>query len=136
MKKVLVLLLLMVSTSVFAEWTPVDGSKDGDMTVYIDFGTIKRKGNKVKMWKLYDFKTVKKLAVKKLGENDRYLSGVFYTEYDCEEETGRMLDLYLYSGNMRQGDIVYSHKNIKEEAESIIPQSIEESLFKIACDKK
>ena len=49
MKKLVVLLLLMVSTSVFAEWTPVDGSKDGDMTFYIDFETIKSKGNKVEL---------------------------------------------------------------------------------------
>ena len=131
MKKILILLLLMVSTSVFAEWTRVTESADGDLTAYIDFGTIKRKGNKVKMWYLQDYK-----AVHSLSRNGEYLSGASYHEYDCEEDTKRMLDLYLYSGNMRQGDIVYSHKNIKEEAESIIPQSIEESLFKIACSNK
>ena len=130
MKKVLVLLLLMVSTSVFAEWTRVAESADGDMTAYIDFGTIKRKGDKVKMWSMNDYKTVHSL------DNGGYLSGASYDEYDCEGGTRRMLDLYLYSGNMRSGDIVYSHKNIKEEAESIIPQSILESLFKIACSKK
>ena len=131
MKKILILLLLMVSTSVFAEWTPVDGSKDGDMTVYIDFGTIKRKGNKVKIWILFDFKTVQKGA-----GGERYLSAISRNEYDCEEETVTLLDLHGYSGNIKTGDNVFSITNIKEEAESIIPQSIEESLFKIACGKK
>ena len=130
MKKVLVLLLLMVSTSVFAEWTRVAGTPDGDITAYADSETIKRKGSKVKMWSMNDYKTVHSL------DNGGYLSGASYDEYDCEGGTRRMLDLYLYSGNMRSGDIVYSHKNIKEEAESIIPQSILESLFKIACSKK
>ena len=130
MKKILVLLLLMVSTSVFAEWTEVGQSAD-DTTVYADFGTIKRKGNKVKMWKLYDFKTVKKL-----GENDRYLSEMRRGEYDCEEETVRMLDLHGYSGNMKTGHNVYSSNNIKDEATSILPESIGETLFKIACGKK
>ena len=131
MKKVLVLLLLMVSTSVFAEWTRVTESADGDMTAYIDFGTIKRKGNKVKMWYLQDYK-----AVHSLSRNGEYLSGASYHEYDCEEDTKRMLDLYLYSGNMGDGEIVGSRTNIKDEAKSVIPGSIEETLFKIACGKK
>ena len=118
---------MVVSTSVFAEWTEVGG--DGDITAYADSETIKRKGSKVKMWSMNDYKTVHSL-------DNGYLSGASYDEYDCEGGTRRMLDLYLYSGNMRSGDIVYSHKNIKEEAESIIPQSILESLFKIACGKK
>ena len=60
-------MLLMVSTNVMAEWTEV--SSDGaDMTGYVDYGTIKKKGNKVKMWRLFDFKTVQKF------EGDIYLS--------------------------------------------------------------
>jgi hypothetical protein len=47
-----------------------------------------------------------------------------------------MLDLYWYSGNMRNGESVLSHPNIKGEAGSIIPDSIGETYFKIACGKK
>ena len=132
MKKILTLLLLMVSTNVLAEWTRVTESADGDMTVYADSETIKRKGRKVKIWRLYDYKTVQILA----GDNTRrYLSSVGRLEYDCEEETSAVLDIYWYSGNMRQGDIVYS-STTKDEAISILPGSIEESLFKIACSNK
>ena len=129
MKKILILLLLMVSTSVFAEWTRVTESADGDITAYADSETIKRKGSKVKMWSMNDYKTVHSL------DNGGYLSGASYDEYDCKGGTKRMLDLYLYSGNMRQGDIVYS-STTKDEAISILPGSILESLFKIACYKK
>jgi len=101
------------------------------MTAYIDYGTIKKKGNKVKMWHLQDYK-----AVQSLSRNGGYLSGASYHEYDCEEETKRMLDLYLYSGNMGDGEIINSHQNIKEEAKSILPGSIDEKLFNIACSKK
>ena len=59
-----------------------------------------------------------------------------HQENDCEEETTRILDLYFYSGNMRQGDVVYSNRNIKDEPESIIPGSTSEALFEIACGKK
>ena len=130
MKKLLILLLLLVSTSVFAEWIRIASNTDDDMTVYVDFGTIKKKGNKAKMWSLYDDKTVQKWG------NINHLSQVSRNEYDCEEETKRILDLYLYSGNMRQGEVVYSLKNIKEEPHSIFPESIEEISLKIACFKK
>ena len=120
----------MISTSVLAEWTSVTGSNDGDMTVYIDSETIKRKGNKVKIWSLIDYKTVQETI------SYRYLSSVTLNEYDCEEEIKRMLDLHWYSGNMRQGDIVYSIRNIKDEPESIVPGSLIEVVFKIACGKK
>ena len=130
MKKLVVLLLLMVSTSVFAEWTEI-GSKDV-MTVYVDYGSIKKKGHKVKMWRLYDFKTVQIFA----EDNTRYLSDMRRYEYDCEEERHQQLDIYWYSGNMRSGDIVYSSNNIKDEAISILPESIGETLFNIACSKK
>ena len=130
MKKLVVLLLLMVSTSVFAEWTNVGGNETGDKTVYADYGNIKRKGNKVQMWSLYDLKKVVIIA------DVRFLSSMRRDEYDCEEETIRRLDSFKYSENMRGGEVVYSQTNIKEEAESIPPDSLSGIFLKIACDKK
>ena len=130
MKKLTLLLLLMISTNVMAEWTPVSSSGNGAMSVYVDFGTIKRKGNKVKMWDLFDYKTVQETAGK------RYLSSITRSEYDCEEETTRMLDLHGYSGNMKTGDNVFSNTNIQNQSTSIRPDTIEEVVFKIACYKK
>jgi hypothetical protein len=131
MKKLTILLLLMVTTSVFAEWTKVTSSKGGENTFYIDFETIKRKGHKVKMWDLYDFKTVKE------GRGGKgYLSSLMLHEYDCEEETIRLLDLHGYSGNIKTGDNVFSHSNLKEEPKSIRPDTIDSVFYKIACYKK
>jgi hypothetical protein len=45
MKKIVVMLLLIVSTNVFAEWTKI-GVTD-TRTNYLDFGTIKKKGENV-----------------------------------------------------------------------------------------
>ena len=70
MIKLLLFLLLMVSTNVFAEWTEV-GSND-EMNVYNDFSSVKKQANKTKMWSMFDFKTVKKI------ENDSKLT--FFTE--------------------------------------------------------
>jgi hypothetical protein len=118
----------MVSTNVFAEWTKI--APVNDNTVYIDIGSIKRKGNKVKVWYLYDFNTVRKF------ENYNYLSQVQHDEFDCKDTTSRMLDYYLYSGNKRSGGVVYSETNIKDVGISIMPDSILEGLFTIACGKK
>jgi hypothetical protein len=128
MKILSLILLLLVSTNVFSEWTAVDSNNEMT-TYYVDFDTIKRKGNKVKMWRLLDFKTAPEIG------SDRFLSSMNRDEYDCEEETSRRLDSFKYSGNMKSGEIVYSQKNIKEEAESIIPGSVSKFFFNIACDK-
>ena len=133
MKKIIILILLVVSTNVFAEWTEVGdsvhaGSKN--VTSYADLETIKKKGHKVKMWILYDFKTAQNAG------NVRYLSAMIHNEYDCEEETLRILDLHTYLEGMGYGGVVYSETNIKYEAEAIRPGTIEKGLFKIACGKK
>jgi hypothetical protein len=132
MKKILILLLLMISTNVFAEWLRFADNDDGNETVYVDLETIKRKGNKVKMWNLFDFKTAKISPL----DNRSYLSQLSLNEYDCEEETNRTLDFYFYSGNMRGGEVVASQSNIKQEPTAILPGSMGEGLFKIACGKK
>ena len=121
----------MGSTSVFAEWTKVAISdegrgKDGYNTVYVDLGTIKIIRNRVKIWILHDYNTVQDVGI-------RYLSQFSHTEYDCKEETSRDLDFYWYSGNMKQGEIVFSQRNIKDEASSIIPGSVGETVLNIAC---
>ena len=116
-----------------SEWSKVSKSKDGDMTFYVDFGTIKEKGDKVKMWNLFDHKTVQGDV-----EGDRYLSTLSHSEYDCEEDTIQLLDIYWYSGNMRGGEIVSSQTNLKDETEtrSILPDTIQSVLFKKACGKR
>ena len=128
-KMIMTLLLLIVSTSVFAEWTKVTNSSDGDMTVYVDYGSIKNKGNKVMMLDLTDFKTVHK------NKSYRYMSQLSLNEYNCEEKTRRILDFDWYSENMKKGNIVYSEKNINDEGKSIPTDSIGTDLFIIACNK-
>ena len=131
MKKILILLLLMVSTNVFAEWTLVSKSEDDIMTDYLDFKTIRRKGNKVNIWSLTDFKTVQTPIA-----GHEFLSAVQYLEYDCENETRRQLDAITYSGNMRRGGEIDSIRNAKVEAISIQPESGDHFIMNIICGKK
>ena len=128
MKKVVVLLLLMVSTTVLAEWNKVGQSANG--VFYVDIQSIKKKGKKAKIWILSDYKSVHEYNGK------RHLSSVERDEFDCSEDKFRVTDLSLYSENMKGGFIVSSEYNLKESSISVEPLTINDDILKIACGKK
>ncbi len=136
MKKLIPILVLMaMSTNVFAEWTVVKtNDKDDELTTYVDFGTIRKKGNIVKMWVLGSRKTVQELK-----DGRKYLSVSTRDEYDCEEGTDKLLDMIFYSGNMGDG-VIESIRNIELKLnlkpEAVSPGSMNEAMFKIACGIK
>ena len=130
MKKIVVLLLFVISTSVVAEWTKACESGNGNMTVYADIQTITKKENKVRIWVLFDFKLVQKF------EKYRFLSSVIQDEYDCEEKTQRPLETYWFSENMKGGEIVVHSDHKKNKPESIMPGTPNLILFNIACGKQ
>ena len=130
MNKLLIAALLAVfSTSVLAEWTEVGG---GDTYIsYADLSTIRKSGDKVKMWHLFDYKVVQ------IDKDDgtRYLSQAFQQAYDCKEETSRLSALIFYSKNMGAGEVVYSSGTLHVEPRPVSPGSIANTLFKVACGK-
>ena len=131
MKKILITLLLLVSTNVLAvDWVVAAGTDD--FTDYIDLQSIRRDGNKVRAWTLSDYKSGKVLRDNKT----RYLSEVNRMEFDCFEDTSRKIDLYLYSEKMEKGDIVISVPNLTNPATSLPPGSVGATELKIACATK
>jgi len=132
MKKLTLIMLLLVSTNIFAEWTSVSDATLGDnnFDAYIDLKSIRKDGNKVQLSYLLDFTIVQKVM------DFRYWSTVDHYEFDCSEETERQLDAYWYSENMMQGDVVESETNIKDQPKPITPKTINEIFFNIACSKK
>ena len=132
MKKLTLLLLLMVSTNVFAEWTLIDNNEVTGTTAYVDFKTIRKKGNNnVKLWGLNDFKTERTIET----EGKHFLSSKYHMRFNCNNETNSLLDIVFYSKNMGQGDLVHRVFNNFYEM-SVEPDSNYETLFKIACGKK
>jgi len=116
--------------NVFAEWTKVSESIDGDMTIFVDELSLRRNGNKIAFWALLNWKNIRKI------DNDMYLSSLEHREYDCKNEQQRLFDYYLYSENMRSGKIVYSNSNIVDEFKSIVPSTYEQPLFQFICGKR
>ena len=128
MKRLLIgLMLLVTAGAASAEWTIVDG---GDRFIhYVDRETIRRNGNLVKMWDLADFKMVRTTA------GHSYLSSKTQREYDCKEEKSRLLAFTDFSGQMGNGNVVYSNGNVRDEWSPIQPESVGEAKWKIACGK-
>jgi hypothetical protein len=125
----LITLLAFRSGPLYAGWVLTSGDDETGLTVYVDPDTIRRKGNLVKMWQLYDYKTVQTVA------GDSLLSFKRYNEYDCTEERTRMLAYTWFSGNMASGRVVYSTPD-EQQWEQVVPRSINQALWKVACSKK
>jgi len=128
MKKIIPLLLLLVSTSIFAEWTNMGGNED--TTLYIDFQSMHKEGHIIDLWNMIDNKTTQ------VSGNYNYLSEKNHFEYDCEKETLRILDGSYYADHMGKGDTVFEQLNLKENPEKITVGAMTEVLWKIACGKK
>jgi hypothetical protein len=100
MKKLLLTLTFATfSTNVLAEIFQVD-TNDKEVA-YALLDTIKKSGNIIFMWSLYDLKDTKYLAKK------AYQSTKFHIEYRCDNEKIRIRGMQYFSGKMGQGDIIY-----------------------------
>jgi hypothetical protein len=125
----LITLLVLSSGQAHAEWVQVGTTDNGVMTVYADPDTIRQKGELVKMWSLYDFKT------------EQYVLGVLFwsskaqIEYDCAEERLRGLAVAEFSGNMGKGTVVHTDSS-EGKWNPVAPQGVIQALWKAACAKK
>ena len=124
----LTILLVLSSGPAHAEWIWIDKSKPG-MTIYVNPDMLHRKGDLVKMWELYDFKTPEHV------EDKTHLSFKMHSEYDCTKERARRLAATFFSGNMGRGTVVYSNST-KDKWVSAPPESVNHDLWEFACAKK
>ncbi|MDV6345256.1 surface-adhesin E family protein [Nitrosomonas sp. Is37] len=129
MKKILLALIIaLTANTVMAGWSLVDESADGSVTIYADFDTIQKTGDKIKMWSLGDFK-----AEKETG-GVKFLSSKYQKEYNCKLGLVRMLSFTLFSSNMGEGKIVHSD-NEPDKWAPVSGGRIGETLWRIACDQ-
>jgi hypothetical protein len=121
----LIALLVLNSGPAYAEWVGF-GTGGNDLTVYIDPETVRRQGDLVKMWIMFDRKT----AETRYGEP--YLSYRTQIQFDCTEERSRFLASTRFSGNMLTG-VVVSSQTGESEWTPVAPQSVALGLWKFAC---
>lgn len=109
-----------------AKWVKVEGN--GYVTSYADPSTIIKADDKVKMLALVDFKTVIK------NGGNPYMSTKTQHEYDCKEVRWRMLEFSYHSGNMGEGELVFTDAK-PGNWEPVLPGSGTQVRWKIACGK-
>ena len=120
-------LQLLTSGPADAEWVEI--GRTDNATVYIDTDTILRKGELVKMWALYDFKTVQYVVGVPL------LSSKEQNEYDCAEERLRGLAMAEFTGNLGTGTMVYTGP-LEGTWIPVGSQGVDQALWRFACGKK
>jgi hypothetical protein len=105
------------------------GESDSGTSVYADPTTMRREGDLVKMWVLFDFKTVR------TKEGVSYSSAKAHINYDCTEQRYEGLTVMYFSGNMGNGNLL-DRSSGKGKWLRISPGSLDQSLWKLACGKK
>ena len=129
MRRLLVAILMLVSGQAAAEWVSL---KESDSArYYANPATTRSAENMVKMWVLFDHKSVK------LNRGKPYLSTKALEEFDCQGERWRMVFYSLHDGNMGAGVAVHtSAMPLVWEWEPVRPESTVEAFWKFACGKK
>jgi len=125
----LITVLLLSVGPVCAEWVEVVANDEVGMTVYVDPDTIHTEGNLVKVWTLFDYKTIQTIV------GGPWLSSKTQRQFDCVEERVRVLGFITFSGNMGSGEAVNSNSD-EQQWRPIEAGSVDQALWKVACNKK
>ena len=126
-KFILIVFLIIASNSASAKWLVV--GETNNALHYYEPGTLRKNGNKAKMWELTDY-----IVAKKDSEKE-YKSVKMQSEYDCVEYQHRPIYAVTYSENMGDGQIIANLDGDKNWKPAV-PGSVREALLKIACGKK
>lgn len=97
--------------------------------MYADPDTIRRKGDPVKMWILYDYKTLQSAM------GVAHLSDPIQLEANCMEKLQRSLAYTWWSGNMGSGNVAFSHST-EGNWIPIRPGTVGHTVWRFACSKK
>ena len=131
MKRLLLIILLALSSGpVYAEWVGISFTKsEGGYDVYANPDTIRRKGDLVKMWILYDYKTLQ------LATGLAHLSDSIQLEANCTEKLQRSFAYTWWSGNLGSGNVVFSYST-EGNWIPIGPGTVGHTVWSFACSKK
>ena len=123
----LAMCLLLADGPVYGQWEMIGTSETYKANVYVDYATVRRTGNMLTMWELFDYETSQTLACKKV-----YSSHTTEREYDCSAELTRILVVKWFSGQMGSGTMVDS-LNLISNWTVVERGSIAETLWIAAC---
>ena len=113
-----------------ADWTLVGGNAR-IYSAYADKGSVKRAGDNVRMYGLYDFQMV---DVAPTGQPHE--STIVLREYDCAMPRVRLLAFVDYAGHMGEGAVI-SRRADESGArwETIVSGALDEAFWTLACGR-
>jgi len=122
---------MMTCSVSWAEWNLlVDDEK---ISYWIDRNSIRKAGAISKVWTMTSHSALK---VNKSGY--RYKSTKSLYAYDCNNEVMALLSLVFHANSMGTGEVLQSWTYTSNEIEwdHIVPNTVSELEWKIACGKK
>ena len=123
MKKLLVLALIILSSSVFADWKYVSTSTSG-IDWYIDYQTIKKNNGYYYFYAMTDL-----LEPDKDGD----LSYAGYRKADCKIYRYMVLNEFYYTKNMGKGKLT-NNPSKNPEWKYPPPKSMNQTILRTICD--
>ena len=121
MKKGILLIAVLCAGPAYAGWEKV-GESD-EIVFYIDPQTIRKDGNYRRVWGIQELKS--------RGEDGEF-SRRSQMEFDCKNETQRLLDISTYSEKMISGKAIFSSA-VDRKPLPVLPGTASESMMKIVC---
>lgn len=120
-------MLFTANTCAAEDWVLID--ENDNAAHYIAPSRLVKNGEKIKIWTMYD--TTNKAG---LAGYPSTKSGILQNEYNCKEEKSRIIYEVAYSGSMGSGSVLNAYPD-ETKFKPIVPGSINETIFKFACNK-
>lgn len=121
------MVLMGASVSAFADWELAGALKDLTMRTYVDFDTLKVRGNMRTIWIMDVFSEAQK--VKGYAP---YKSMATRVEVNCDKDISRVTSMAVYSEDMGQGETIFK-LDLVDDWVSFPPHSMAAARMKAIC---
>jgi hypothetical protein len=107
----------------------IETSKTDDYIAYADPSSIRREGDIVRMWSMFDYKNPQTGLPGKPHQSTRR-----QFEYDCKQKRARALAVSSHAAHDGKGDPIAA-ASVKYNWSAVVPDSADDYLLKFACKK-
>ena len=124
------LLLSLASTCVQAEWVRISTSDDAKVSTYADPDTVRTLGTRVQLMTLTDYQDAQLIAGEKKFQSVKMLD-----EFNCDDGSGRHMNLSAMSDNMGKGSTVAAEMK-PAPPRPIRDATADAEMLRFACTRK
>lgn len=124
------LFLTLASTCVQADWVRITTSEDAKVSTYADPDTVRTVGTKVQLMTLTDYQDAQVIA-----GAQKFKSVKMQDEFNCDDGSGRHMNLSAMSENMGKGTTVATETK-PAPLRSIREATADAEMLRFACTRK